>query len=142
MSFRRVLAYCQSRVFQLADAEELAQESLIRAMVDLPALSEPTAYGAWLRGIANHVCSDWHRRQRRAPQNELMDQTASLEADPADQAAIDPGLRHRAMQIIADLAPASARSDLQSLAKDSDSIVSQFATAALARLSKQSLLRK
>ena len=88
VSFRRVLAYCQSRVFQLADAEELAQESLIRAMIDLPALSEPTAYGAWLRGIANHVCSDWHRRQRRAPQNEFVDQAASPEADPADEVAI------------------------------------------------------
>lgn len=88
VSFRRVLAYCQSRVFQLADAEELAQESLIRAMVDLPALSEPTAYGAWLRGIANHVCSDWHRRQRRVPQSDLMDVAASPEADPADQAAM------------------------------------------------------
>ena len=88
VSFHRVLAYCQSRVSQLADAEELAQESLIRAMVDLPALSEPTAYGAWLRGIANHVCSDWHRRQRRAPQNEFVDQAASPEADPADEVAI------------------------------------------------------
>ena len=88
VSFRRVLAYCQSRVFQLADAEELAQESLIRAMVNLPALSEPTSYGAWLRGIANHVCSDWHRRQRRAPQNEFMEQAASPESDPADLAAI------------------------------------------------------
>ena len=49
----------------------------------------------------------------------------------------DPELRHRAMQIIADLAPASARSDLESLAKDSDATVSRFATAALTRLSKQ-----
>ncbi|MEJ7596116.1 MAG: RNA polymerase sigma factor [Planctomycetaceae bacterium] len=87
-SYRRVLAYCQSRVFHLADAEELAQESLIRAMVDLPALSEPTAYGAWLRGLANHVCSDWHRHQRRVPQSELMDVAASPETDPADQAAM------------------------------------------------------
>ena len=88
VSFGKVLAYCQSRVFQLADAEELAQETLIRAMVELPSLTEQAAYGAWLRGIANHVCSDWHRRQRRATQNELLDQAASPEADPADQAAM------------------------------------------------------
>ena len=49
----------------------------------------------------------------------------------------DPGLRHQAMQIIADLAPASARNDLESLANDSDVTVSQFASAALERLSKQ-----
>ena len=49
----------------------------------------------------------------------------------------NPELRHRAMQIIADLAPASTRRELESLAKDSDPTVSQLANAALARLSKQ-----
>ncbi|MEJ7596115.1 MAG: hypothetical protein WKF77_31785 [Planctomycetaceae bacterium] len=49
----------------------------------------------------------------------------------------NPELRHQAMQIIADLAPASTRRDLESLASDSDLTVSQFANAALARLSKQ-----
>ena len=49
----------------------------------------------------------------------------------------NPQLRHHAMQIISDLAPASTRNDLESLAKDSDAIVSQFANVALARLSKQ-----
>ena len=88
VSFHRVLAYCQSRVFQLADAEELAQETLIRAMIHLPDLAEHTAYGAWLRGIANHVCSDWHRRQRRHPQGEFIDVAASHEADPSEQVAI------------------------------------------------------
>ena len=49
----------------------------------------------------------------------------------------DPGLRRQAMQIIADLAPASTRRDLEALAGDSDPTVSQFAAAALARLLKQ-----
>ena len=88
VSFHRVLAYCHSRVFQLADAEELAQDTLIRAMIDLPSLAEPTAYGAWVRGIANHVCSDWHRRQRRRPQSDLTNEAASAESDPAEQAEI------------------------------------------------------
>jgi RNA polymerase sigma-70 factor (ECF subfamily) len=88
LSFRNVLAYCQSRVVQSADAEELAQETLIRAMMDLPGLSEPTAYRAWLRGIANHVCSDWYRRQRRVSQSDLVDVATSPETDPANLAAI------------------------------------------------------
>jgi hypothetical protein len=49
----------------------------------------------------------------------------------------NPELRHHAMQIIADLAPASTRRDLESLKKDSDPTVSQFAHTALARLLKQ-----
>lgn len=47
-----------------------------------------------------------------------------------------PELRHQAMQIIADLAPASTRSDLEVLVSDSDPTVSRFASAALARLLK------
>ena len=49
----------------------------------------------------------------------------------------NPELRHQAMPIIADLAPASTRTDLEVLASDSDSIVSKFASVALARLLKQ-----
>ncbi|MDA1231503.1 MAG: hypothetical protein O2856_12070 [Planctomycetota bacterium] len=47
-----------------------------------------------------------------------------------------PALRHHAMQIIADLAPESTRSDLEVLVSDSDPTVSKFASAALARLLK------
>jgi hypothetical protein len=49
----------------------------------------------------------------------------------------NPQLRYQAMQIIADLAPASTRRDLESLARDSDLTVSRFANVALTRLSKQ-----
>jgi hypothetical protein len=49
----------------------------------------------------------------------------------------DPELRHHAMQIIADLAPASTRSDLELLTNDRDPNVRQFARAALARLLKE-----
>ena len=86
-SFRRVLAYCQSRVFQLADAEELTQESLLRAMIQLPTLVDPPRFDAWLRGIASHVCTDWHRQRRRDRGGEPADVMASPDADPAEHVA-------------------------------------------------------
>lgn len=86
-SFRQVLAYCQSRVCHVVDAEELAQESLMRAMIYLPSLVHPSGFDAWLRGIANHVCSDWHRRRRAGHGSLLVDEMAAPDASPADQAA-------------------------------------------------------
>jgi RNA polymerase sigma-70 factor (ECF subfamily) len=91
-SFRRVLAYCQSRVSQMADAEELAQESLIRAMLDLASLDDPGKFDAWLRAIASHVCSDWHRRRHPPIKTDCEpdshgDDLKSSDADPSDDAA-------------------------------------------------------
>lgn len=87
-SFRRVLAYCRSRVAQWADAEELTQETLIRALLELPTLRDRTRYNAWLRGIANHLCADWHRRRQRTGHQALTENETSELADPLDQAAI------------------------------------------------------
>ena len=50
-----------------------------------------------------------------------------------------PELRRRAMEIVADLAPASTRQDLEVLATDSDPQVARFARAALKRISLSSL---
>ncbi len=47
-----------------------------------------------------------------------------------------PELRHRAMAIVADLAPASTRSDLEVLATDTDPEVARLARVALDRISK------
>lgn len=51
---------------------------------------------------------------------------------PESQA--EPELRHRAMRIVADLAPESSRADLFALAQDQDATVAQYAKQALARL--------
>lgn len=84
-SFHRVLAYCQSRVCQLADAEELTQEILIRAVLNLTALSDPEKYDAWLRGIAAHLCADWHRRRNRIPAVSLSESETNSDMDPVEQ---------------------------------------------------------
>lgn len=87
VSFRRILAYCRSQVSQLADAEELAQETLLRALLNLPALGDQTRFDAWLRGIASHVCADWHRR-RHVAAKQLADAELSEHRDPAEQAEV------------------------------------------------------
>lgn len=57
----RVLACCHAHVRCRQTAEDLAQESLLRAFRSLATLAEPEKFGAWLRGIAQRVCLDWHK---------------------------------------------------------------------------------
>jgi RNA polymerase sigma-70 factor (ECF subfamily) len=57
----RVLAFCRTQVRCPQTAEDLAQESLLRAFRALGTLSEPEKFGPWLRGIALRVCLDWHK---------------------------------------------------------------------------------
>lgn len=66
--FCRILALCQSRVFS-TDAEDLAQETLLRGYVNLSTLADPELFGPWVRRIAANICTDWRRShlgQRRA----------------------------------------------------------------------------
>ncbi len=55
----RTLAFCRAKVRSLHLAEDLAQESLLRAFRALDTLAEPDKFGPWLRGIALRVCLDW-----------------------------------------------------------------------------------
>jgi RNA polymerase sigma-70 factor (ECF subfamily) len=57
----RVLAVCHARIADRDLAEDLAQESLLRALQGLQSLQEPESFGPWIRGIAVHVCQDWRR---------------------------------------------------------------------------------
>lgn len=65
VAFPKLVAICQSRVGQRADAEELAQETLLRAMRNLSRLESESHFEGWLRGIAVHLCIDFHRSRGR-----------------------------------------------------------------------------
>ncbi|MBS0204602.1 MAG: RNA polymerase sigma factor [Planctomycetes bacterium] len=62
--FRRILVLCQAKVFT-HDAEDLAQDALVRGYSRLSSLSNPEQFGPWLRSIANHLCADWCRDRMR-----------------------------------------------------------------------------
>ncbi len=69
--YRRVHAHCQSRLISPADAEDATQETFMRSFQQIAELRSPESLGAWLRGIAHHVCVDQIRRnqvRKTAPQ--------------------------------------------------------------------------
>ncbi|MFO7900579.1 MAG: sigma factor [Planctomycetota bacterium] len=47
-----------------AEAEDIAQETFLRAYAGLHMLREPAAFGAWLLGIARNICRDERTQQR------------------------------------------------------------------------------
>ena len=60
----RVLAFCQARCGNRHVAEDLAQETLLRALRNLSTLESPERFGPWLRGIALRVCLDWLKNKQ------------------------------------------------------------------------------
>lgn len=60
----RVLAFCQARCGNRHVAEDLAQETLLRALRNLSTLESPERFGPWLRGIALRVYLDWRKAKQ------------------------------------------------------------------------------
>lgn len=65
----RVLAFCHARIGNRHAAEDLAQESLLRALRGLATLEDPEKFGTWLCGIAVRVCLDWRKCKQSSQVN-------------------------------------------------------------------------
>jgi len=80
---RTVFALALQRGFQPAEAEDIAQESFIKAYTGLHTLSAPEAFERWLYGIAGHVMADAARaRKRRTVEQSGQFGTTSFAAEP------------------------------------------------------------
>ncbi len=62
----RVLAVCHGRVGNASTAEDLAQETLLRALRSLGSIREPERFGSWVCGIATRTCLDWLKSKQRS----------------------------------------------------------------------------
>lgn len=61
----RVLAVCHARIGNASAAEDLAQDTLLRALRALGSIREPDRFGAWICGIATRTCLDWLKSKQR-----------------------------------------------------------------------------
>ena len=59
--------FCGRLLGEAAPAQDLAQETLLRAFQALPHLEDPARFGAWLFGIATNLARLTWRRRDRAP---------------------------------------------------------------------------
>ncbi len=92
-----VLMRCYGCAGEMASAEDLAQDTMVRALESIGRLADAAAFGGWLLAIADHACRDWLRRK----------QTRETHAERLVRpgAAREPGPDPRVASAIAALAP-------------------------------------
>jgi RNA polymerase sigma-70 factor (ECF subfamily) len=61
----QLLAICRTRVRSHHSAEDLAQESLLKALKSLHTLTDDNNFGPWVRSIAINLCRDAQRSAKR-----------------------------------------------------------------------------
>ena len=82
--YQRIFRYIMSMILDTAEAEDLTQETFLRAYRRRDSLREEGAQSAWLYRIATHVCLDRLRQYaRRAPKE------AEIDPDEVDIAESD-----------------------------------------------------
>ena len=64
--YRRLYRYCVRRVGDPHDAEEVVQETFVRAVTALPRFAGERRFYPWLTVIAGRLCVDTHRRRARS----------------------------------------------------------------------------
>src|SRR5215212_11980632 len=71
-AYHRLYAVSQRILRDGYAAEDVVQETLIRAWRDLPGLREPARFDAWLHRVLIRACGDHVRAQRRRPPQVLV----------------------------------------------------------------------
>jgi RNA polymerase sigma-70 factor, ECF subfamily len=87
--YARILGYIRSVVRDDREAEDLTQETFLRAHRARDSLRDPDAVVPWLYSVATHVCLDRLRqRTRQAPAQSDLDPEAVSPPDPAPGASL------------------------------------------------------
>ncbi len=82
---RPLFAYISGRLENASEAEEIAQESFVRAFTSLKKLRQPDSFYAWLLGIAGRVLKEYFRAARRYVRDEAAAETIFADEQRATQ---------------------------------------------------------
>lgn len=72
----RVFAVCLGVLGHRQDAEDVAQQVLIKVLTSMRQLRDDSRFGPWVFRIAKNMCADLHRR--RTSEKSALDQAASV----------------------------------------------------------------
>ena len=79
--YRHVFALCLGMLAHTHDAEDVAQETMLKGLAGIRHLAKPEQFESWILRIARNLCIDLLRRRRRAKTV-----AAKLEPTPAQEA--------------------------------------------------------
>jgi RNA polymerase sigma-70 factor (ECF subfamily) len=89
-----------------AEAQDAAQEALIKAMRGLKGFKGDSAFDTWLYRVTVNTCRDFQRRQARRRETPLEGTPPQLSADVPHQAALDRERRQAIWEAVQALEPA------------------------------------
>jgi RNA polymerase sigma-70 factor (ECF subfamily) len=64
--YRHVFALCLGMLAHVHDAEDIAQETMLKGLANLRNLARPEQFEPWILRIARNLCVDLLRRRKRA----------------------------------------------------------------------------
>ena len=100
---KSVHALAWRKVGDFHTAEELAQDTFLKAYQKLATLKNPNQFAGWLYVIADRICIDWHRQQK--PSMESLETTSGEEIEESsyrhyeDEQREEASLEHRHRRI-------------------------------------------
>ena len=92
------MALCLSRVAQVSEAEDIAQEGFIQAYQHLSTLKDPSRFAGWLTRIIQKKCVDYYRAAKR--HRTLSLSVVDCETVPAFSS--NPGLTEAQVRLVRD----------------------------------------
>ena len=63
--YRHVFALCLGMLANVHDAEDVAQETMLKGLLSLRKLAKPQQFESWILRIARNLCIDLLRRRKR-----------------------------------------------------------------------------
>ena len=72
---KSIHALAWGKINDFHHAEEIMQDTFLRAYKKLPSLKDPNQFAGWIHVIANRLCIDWLRKQKRMQARKLVMQS-------------------------------------------------------------------
>ena len=88
---RRVFAICLGTLGNSHDAEDIAQQVLLKGFTDINQLRDDEQFGAWISRIARNLCIDFIRRQKLKASG-LVERAATSRSDSKECPELEAAL--------------------------------------------------
>ena len=87
----RIFAICYGMLGNAHDAEDIAQQTLLKGFANIGQIRRNEKFGAWISRIAKNLCVDFVRRQKRR-QGSLAGRIAASQSSPKEYPELERAL--------------------------------------------------